>query len=261
MPTTTNDGVTLNYKRDGSGETVTFICDAGFGPWQWAWQYDGLAGPYETLLWDIRGTGRSDAPPGPYQVETLASDLEAVLAASAVRRTHLVGAGLGGMIALQYAREYNRAASLSLFGTAPRGAAVDLDALRDLHPTDRSQSALQASLAGAFSDSFRNSQSDIVDQICDWRREDDAQSEGLDAQIAAVRSFELEQLYELTLPTLVCQGLEDPVVEPATGRALAEDLPKGCFEPVEGKRLCFIEHARAVTDRLDGFLTAESLEN
>ena len=260
MPTTRSDGVTLHYDTAGSGEPVVFVPDAGYGAWQWAWQYDGLAGPYRTIVWDLPGTGQSDTPPGPYAVGTLAADLEAVLAATDVRSVHVVGAGLGGMIALQYAREFDRARTLTLFGTAPRGDLVDRDTLRMLHPPDPSPEERRESLSGAFSAEFRATQSETIDRICEWRSAEDAGENGFEAQVAAMSDFEAGPLYELTLPTLVCHGLADPVVEMEVGRELAAALPRGAFEPVEGRRLCHVEHSRAVTDRLDGFLTEHSRE-
>jgi len=70
---------------------------------------------------DARGVGRSDAPPGPYTVEALASDVDAVCAAEGIRNAHLVGYGLGGMVALAYALASSRPASLSVIGTPPAG--------------------------------------------------------------------------------------------------------------------------------------------
>jgi pimeloyl-ACP methyl ester carboxylesterase len=255
--TTTDDGVELFFETAGSGECIAFVGDCGFGAWQWAWQYDGLAGPYETLAWDLRGTGRSDTPPGPYDVDRLAADFEDVLAANSVRRVHVVGAGLGGMVALRYAREYGRAASLSLFGTASRGEDVDIDALQALFPDpepneEPTAERIRVSLDGAFSEQFR--QSPPCEQLIEWRIEEDSLGAGLDAQIAAVERFEAGPLYELTVPTLVFHGEADPVVNADLGRELAEELPRGQFEAVEGKRLAHVEHARAVTDRLDGFV-------
>lgn len=255
MPTTSSDGVSLHYETDGEGEPVVFVPDAGYGAWQWAPQYDGLAGPYRTVVWDLRGTGRSEPSPGPYEVATLTADLEAVLASAELRHVNLVGAGLGGMIALGYARAYDRARSLTLFGTAPRGSLVDGDTLRSLHPTDRTNSSLADSLAGAVTDEFRDDQPETIDRICEWRAAEDADGAALDAQFAAMERFEAGPLYELTLPTLVCHGLADPVVDADVGRQLAEELPAGEFEPVAGKHLCQFEHGRAVTDRLDGFLS------
>lgn len=251
--TITPDGQTLYYETAGTGETVALVGDAGFGAWQWAWQFDRLAGPYKALVWDMRGTGRSDAPPGPYTVDTLADDLEAVLDAIEGRRIHLVGAGLGGMVALRYARRAGNVASLALFGTAPDGSRLDKSALRDLYaPTDDAQ-ALRDSLTGAFSADFLADE-ERVSRICDWRAAEDAPPAAVDAQVAAMTGFEAGPLHELTVPALVCQGSADPVVPVAVGQGLASDLPRGTFEPVAGKRLCFIEHSRAVTDRLFTFL-------
>lgn len=254
MPTTTtDDGTELYYRSAGSGDTVAFVGECGFGAWQWAWQYDGLSGPYETVVWDLRGTGRSDAPDGPYSVDRLAADLEAVLAANSVRTAHVVGAGLGGMVALRYAREYSRARTLALFGTAPAGEGVDTVALRELFPESSGDDALRATLSGAFSRRFLDEAGAVVDRICEWREEGDAGTGGREAQIRALESFDAGPLYELAVPVLVFNGLDDPVTDPAVGRDLAAALPRGSFEPVEGRHLPQVEHARAVTDRLDGF--------
>lgn len=250
MPTATRDGVALHYDADGDGETVAFVSDVGYGAWQWGWQHRAVAGPRQSLVWDLRGTGRSDAPPGPYDVATLAADFEAVLADAGVDRTHVVGAGLGGLVALRYAREYGRARSLTCLCTPPSGDAVDADALRALHPEERSDDALADSLAGAFSPAFLDARPDLRDRIVEWRREDDADPAAVEAQTAALTSFEPEPLYELSVPTLVCWGVDDPVVDADAARRLAADLPRGAGEPVEGRHLCFIEHSRAVTERL-----------
>ncbi len=255
MPRVSHDGVELYYEQAGSGDTVAFVGEAGYGAWQWGWQYDAVAGPFEALVWDLRGTGRSDAPPGPYGVDTLAADLEAVLSDSGARRAHLVGAGLGGMVALRHAREYDRTVTLSLFGVAP-GEAVDESAFRGLHAEDEER--LRESLAGAFSESFRDQ--GAVDRVCEWRTQEDASARAFDAQAAAALEFEPGPLYEHQLPTVVYHGVDDPVVPLAAGRRLAEALPRGRFEPVDGRRLCFIEHARAVNDHLVGFLDEHGRE-
>lgn len=250
MPETTRDGTTLYYETDGEGETVAFVPDVGYGAWLWGWQYGAVAGPREALVWDLRGTGRSDAPPGPYGVDALAADFEAVLAAASVDRAHVVGAGLGGMIALRHARTYDRTRTLSLFCTAANGDALDGAALRALHPDERDTQSLRESLSGALSPAVREARPDLIEQICEWRRNEDATRETVAAQAAAMEGFAAGPLYELTVPTLVCYGREDPVVPEAAARELAGNLPRGEGEPVAGRHLCFVEHSRAVTDRL-----------
>jgi 3-oxoadipate enol-lactonase len=257
VPTTTIEGVSLYYEAEGAGETVVFVGEAGLGAWQWAWWYDELTGPYETVVWDLPGTGNSDAPSGPCDVDELASALEAVLAAVDARRAHVVGAGLGGMVALRYAREYDRAATLTLCGTAPRGEVVDVEALETLNAGDAiaagDSEAVRESLAVGFSEALLAEEA-VVEQLCAWRLAEDADPDGFAAQLDALRAFEAGPLYELTLPTLVCHGLADPVVDHEVGERLAEGLPRGTFESVEGRHLSHVEHATAVADRFDGFV-------
>lgn len=250
MSTVTRDGIGLHYETDGTGETIAFVNDAGYGAWLWGWQQPAVRGKRRTLVWDLRGTGRSDAPPGPYDVDTLAADFEAVLADAGVRRAHVVGAGLGGMVALRHARQSDRVRTLTLFGTAPGGDALDGSALCGLHPATDDPGRLRVSLDGAITPAFRDAHPDVIERICEWRAEEDAGESGVAAQVQAALSFETGPLYEVSLPTLVCHGLDDPVVPVEAGRRLAGDLPRGVFEPVEGRHLCFVEHARAVTDRL-----------
>ncbi|SFR85569.1 Pimeloyl-ACP methyl ester carboxylesterase [Halomicrobium zhouii] len=256
MPSVDRNGTRLHYDVDGTGPTVAFIGDVGAGAWLWGWQQPALAGPYETLVWDLRGTGRSDAPPGPYDVATLVNDLEAVLSDHSVADVHLVGAGLGGMVALAYAHRYNRANSLTLLGTAANGDAVT-DRLSTLRAAPDDPEALRASLDAAFAADLAD-YPDVVDQITEWRAEDDAALDGWDAQAAAMREFEAPPLYEVTLPSLVMHGVEDVIVPASAGESLAEDLPRGDYQAVEGGHWCFIEESAAVSDALVRWLDEQT---
>jgi len=250
MPTTTRDGVTLHYGTTGDGPTVVFVGDVGYGAWLWGWHHDAVAGPYEALVWDLRGTGESDAPAGAYDVGTLAADLEAVLSAHGVGSAHLVGAGLGGMVTLRYAHEYNRARTLTLYNTAASGAAIDADALAGLSLDNGSE----RSLDGAVSPGFREDAADLVDRIEGWRDAEDATGDAFDAQAAAMTGFAAPPLYEVTQPAEVYYGVADPVVPADAAESLGADLPRGEATAVEGRHLSFVEHATAVTDRLVAFL-------
>lgn len=252
MPTTSaDDGTELYYEVDGSGETIVFLGEAGLGAWQWGPQYTSVPGSYRTVVWDFPGTGRSESPSEDLDVDRLSRDLETVLSATGVKSCHLVGAGLGGMVCLRYARSFDRAETLTLFNTAPSGDAVDTDALGVLCGVDGQHAD---PLSVAFSAAFRDANPEVLDRISGWRREDDADTAAFDRQVAAIEGFEAGPLYELTVPTLVCHGADDSVVDASVGEALATDLPRGNHVPVEGRHLCFFEHSRAVTDRMLDFI-------
>jgi len=255
MPTATNGGVELYYETAGSGPTVAFVNPVGYGGWCWAWLADALVGPVEVLVRDPRGTGRSDAPPGPYDVGALADDLEAVLADHGAGDVHLVGAGLGGMVALRYALDGTPASTLTLLGTAADGSRVDEAALSGLTADRDDERALRESLRGAFSPGIVDDDPGIVDRIVDWRREDDADPDGWAAQTAAMTGFDVsDRCHEITTPALVCHGRHDDVVPVAAGRDLAEGLPRGEFREVDAGHLVAVEEPSAVEDALTAFL-------
>lgn len=261
MPTATWRGGSLHYATDGpaDGHSVAFVNPVGYGAWVWGWHQPALAGPRETVVWDLPGTGRSDPVPD-LDVDSLADGLETVLADHETPKVHLVGAGLGGMVALRYARRFGRARSLTLLATAATGEAVDEAALEALAlPAEASgtdaRAACREGLAGAFTPGFREAEQAQVDAICDWRLGEDATGAAWTAQAGAMTGFRAEPLYEVAAPALVCHGVADPVVPEAAGRSLASDLPRGQFEAVEGRHLAFVERARAVTDRLEAFFT------
>lgn len=252
MPHATNGAVSLYYEADGAGEPVLFCGDIGLGAWQWGWQHAAVAGPYETLVMDTRGCGRSDAPQGNCSVEALARDAGAVLQAHDVRKAHVVGAGLGGMAALSLAHNTGRVRSLTLIGTAAAGDAYDPGPLF-AEPSD--EAGLRESLEHAFSSEFVDAQPEVLDQITEWRAMEDADGESWERQRAALGEFDIGPLYEITEPSLVIHGEDDELCSVEAGEALADGLPRGEFLDVEGAgHFVHMEASKDVNDQLVAFL-------
>lgn len=252
MPYASNDGVSLYYEADGDGEPVLCCGDIGLGAWQWGWQHAALAGPYELLVGDTRGCGRSDDPPAPCTIETLAEDAVSLLRDHGVRAAHVVGAGLGGMVALELARTTGRVRSLTLVGTALAGDGYHPEPMRG-DPTDDQE--LRQSLEAAFSREFVDAQPDAISDIVEWRAAEDADPDSWERQAAALDTFAIGAPYEITEPALVVHGSDDRLCPPARGEELAADLPNGELYEVEGAgHLAHIEASREVNDEILGFL-------
>jgi len=267
MPTTSRGDRTIGYETAGDGPAVAFVPTLGYGPWQWSWQVPAIAGPFEAIAIEPWGTGGSEAPAagsGSDTVAALVHDVEAVLADADARRVHLLGVGLGGHVALEHARRYDRARSLALIATTPGlpDAEPPSSIVETLYASRDDPDAVRDSLAAALSPAFRAEQPAVLDGIVEWRTAEDAARQSWAALAPAFSSWERPwPLHEVTLPALVVHGGADAVVPPENGERLADLLPRGereCFP--EAGHLVTIERSRPVNDRLVGFLEAQTAD-
>ena len=114
-----NGDLTLNYQVTGEGEHVVLIHGLGANMAFW---YMGiarvLARHYNVVSYDLRGHGRSSAPPTGYDLPHLSGDLAALLDHLGMDRVHLVGHSHGARVALHYALTHpRRTQSLTLADT------------------------------------------------------------------------------------------------------------------------------------------------
>jgi len=287
MPFTTRDSVSLYYERDQGGKergTVVFVEGLGVGRWLWHWQREAFADAYDLLLPDNRGSGESDAPLPPvvprlpqalrvlwflkiggYSIEGMAADLEAVLADAGVERAHVVGASMGGMIAQQYALEYDRAESLCLLCTTHGGEdAVPIPDETQAQIYDTPEDATERErirhrMGPALTDRFVTENPETIDQILDWREEQDADEVPREAQGAAGANFDVsDRVGSIDLPTLVLHGTDDRVLPVENGRRIAEKLPDARLEILEGApHMLMIERSKEVNELLEAFLAKQ----
>jgi pimeloyl-ACP methyl ester carboxylesterase len=281
----TEGGVAHGDDADGAAasgsdpETVALVEGLGYGRWMWRWQRERLAEEgYRVVVWDNRGTGDSDVPDGPYTIEEMASDLDAVLDAVGAERAHVVGASMGGMIAQQYALDYDRAESLALLCTSHGGEeavevpeetqtrmfGVPADIVEQSSTGNQTQSddayereAIRYKMKPAMTDGFWRANEDLIESIVDWRLESDAPDEAREAQAAAVADFDAsDRLAEIEIPAFVAHGTDDRVLPVENADLLARKLPNAELVIFEGgPHLFFIEQAEAVNDQLVEFLS------
>lgn len=112
MPTAFVNSITINY-------TISNPPTGADGPWlvlingladdlqTWSANIPAFtAAGYRVLAFDNRGIGLSSRPDGPYTAEMMAADLHALLVHLDIRKFHLLGVSMGGMVAQAYALNY-----------------------------------------------------------------------------------------------------------------------------------------------------------
>ena len=120
MPFAHNGGVGLHWRAEGDGEPVLMIMGLGANSLGWYRVLPHVAEHYRGIVFDNRGTGRSDPIGRVLKMEDLVEDALAVLDAAGEQSAHVVGASMGGMIAQQLALHHpDRVRSLALCCTTP----------------------------------------------------------------------------------------------------------------------------------------------
>ena len=251
----------IAWDRRGNGAPLLLIHGLGYARWGWEPVLPELAEQFDVILFDNRGIGESDAPPGPYTVAEMAADAVQVLDETGVARAHVVGTSLGGMIAQELALAHpERVDRLVLACTTPGG--------QKAHPMPQVTVALMAEAAtlepavalrrfveNALAPATVEAHPEIVEQIMAHRLATAQQPAAWAAQASAGATFDAyDRLGALAAPTLVQHGDEDVVVDPRNADLLVELLPDARLERVPGGHLFFWEAPEQFVSSVSGFL-------
>lgn len=98
------NGITTYYERRGEGPPLVFVHASIVDHSMWDAQVAALSDDYTTVVYDLRGHGRTGgSTESAYTPALFARDLEALVTALDLDRPVLCGLSLGGMVALEYA--------------------------------------------------------------------------------------------------------------------------------------------------------------
>ncbi len=122
MPTARINGVSLAYRDAGSGMPILFIHGHPFNQSMWDSQVAALTWKYRVITYDIRGYGASEVPATEATtLETMASDINALLDHLNIPKAVIAGLSMGGQIAMAFADQFpHRLSGLILAATFPQ---------------------------------------------------------------------------------------------------------------------------------------------
>ncbi|OHV32795.1 MULTISPECIES: alpha/beta fold hydrolase [Pseudofrankia] len=208
---------------------------------------------------DLRGHGAS--PPSPdFTIEQMADDVAATLDAAGIGRVAVAGLSLGGSVAQAFAsRDVDRTVALALIDTT---AWYGPDA-----PQQWGQRAAKAHASGMrslaefqldrwFSDGFRQEHPRLCEELLDRFARNDLPS--YEATCRALGAFDLrDRVTEISAPTLVIVGSDDPATPPSHAQDLCERIPGASLHVLRGARhLTPVERPEEVGGLLETFFTS-----
>ena len=245
---------------------LILIQGMGFDRFGWQPVLRKLGRHFRLVLVDNRGTGRSDLPPGSFSVADMAADILAVLDGGGIRRAHVMGVSLGGMVAQELAVHHpERVDGLVLVSTTPGWPfaypmpAVSVALIAATGRMTR-EVALRRHTENALSARTVKHRPEVADRLVEVQSSRPADPRALPAQAAAGARYagRLRQT-RINARTLVVNGDADTVVDPRNGKLLADRIPGAqlMIFPELG-HLLFWEDPDGFTDVVTSFLLASN---
>jgi len=216
----------------GDGPPLVLLAGLGSTAAIWGDLPEVLGRHFRVLALDNRGVGGSRSGPA-FTFDGAVTDVEAVLDARNAERAAVLGASMGGVIALHAAlaspARYSRLVVASSAGHLSSHGRRALELLRDLllyAPPDRVGAGL---MTLAFAPPFHERHRRFVDGTAAIWGLDEADLPGALAQVDhLLEGWDLRpSLGGLELPALVLCGGRDPVVAAEDSAELVEVLPSG----------------------------------
>ena len=236
------NGQELYFEVHGQGPPLVLIMGIGYDATLWTLaQVPELSRTFQVVIFDNRDVGRSAAATGPYTTADMADDVAALLDALEIRRAHLLGLSMGGMIAQEFAlRHAKRLHRLVLSGCGAAPARVAFDPIRTwnwVKATDRTGEVFAGQqFTCLFSNGFLRNVEAVQQTVAFLTSNPNPiGAEAYDRQAQAyLRHDALDRLAGVKSPTLVVVGEQDLLTPPWVCREVADRIPGCRFEMIKG---------------------------
>ena len=220
LPARGPDAAGLYYEVHGPDDAPPLILSSGLGGSADYWKPNlrALGSHFRTIVYDHRGTGRSDrALPDTVTVEHLAADILALMDALELPKAHLIGHAAGGVaglaLALSAPRRLGKLVVVNGWSSPDphflRCFAARLALLRDSGP----EAYLRAQPIFLYPAAWISEHSAELDAELPHQLATFPGSETMEKRIAALASFDVsDKLEELSTPLLALAAKDDMLV-------------------------------------------------
>ncbi len=224
MPRVQIDGVGIYYESHGAGFPLVLTYCLGGNASMWAGQIPAFAKHYRYVVWDPRGHGGSESPPLPeqYGVQRSAEDLRGLLDHLEIERAYVGGLSMGGGITARFTVAYpERVEALIILDSNTASGVPLTPARREVR--EKTIALCEAGDMDAVATYFlqANASYHLVEG------DSPAARKRLHQMIRALNpvgfantmrammqtDFPTERLAQITAPTLVLAGEQDPALE------------------------------------------------
>ncbi len=222
------NGAQIYYESHGTGENLLLISPLGADSSFWSRQTQELAKHFRVITFDSRGAGFSSSCDQNCSTQQAAEDAAALLKHLGVRRTHVVGLALGGLIAQVLGANHpelvDHLVLASSYAKADGPMCELIRRWQTIAVTQGMEELFDACLPYLFSTDYVADTNGELDQLRTFFHLNLQDSQSFVYQSdSGIRHDSTLRLAAIRCPTLVLHGEEDRVVS----RTLAVELAAG----------------------------------
>jgi 3-oxoadipate enol-lactonase len=259
MPFLQLDGARIRYEVSGPEQALTLVLSNSLGTdlAMWDPQVAALNRHFRIVRYDTRGHGQSSVTPGPYTIDQLADDVNALFDHLKLDRVYFCGLSMGGMTAMSLAlRAPQRLHKIVLCSTAPKiGTPETWNTRIETVRTGGMAAVVDGVLQRWYTSEFRASAPQAIESTRQTLLKTSV--EGYVACCAAVRDADMrDAIVGIQVPTLIITGAHDPVTTPADGHFMEQRIAAARYYELPAAHLSNIEAPAAFTNELSSFLKA-----
>ncbi|TPG42997.1 pyrimidine utilization protein D [Sphingomonas koreensis] len=238
----------LHYETHGPADAAPLLLSAGLGgsARYWGPNLAALAARHRVILYDHRGTGRSDrALPVTVSVDDLADDMLAVLDAVGIERARVMGHAAGGIaglaLALKAPERIDRLIVVNGWASPDPHFRRCFDARLALLRHAGAEAYLRAQPIFLYPANWTAAHSAALDAELPEQLAHFPGAATMEKRIAALAAFDVAgRLAAIATPTLVIVSPDDMLVPSDAGARLAAGLPNATLAAIPGGHACNI---------------------
>jgi 3-oxoadipate enol-lactonase len=227
-----SNGINLYYEEQGTGPPVVLVSGLGASRLNWAPALPALKARFRCITPDNRGTGLSDAPPGPYTIDAMADDIAGLISHLGAAPVRVVGWSLGGSVVqsllINHGDLVDRAVLVAALPSYSEIQHAWLDATLALRESGASDVAKAVyGMPWAFGPRhLSNHQAAFAGLRLVGSDPHPTSLDAYKAQAAAIRAYDSrEHLPGIATPTLILVGAEDVLTPVAQSIEMAALIP------------------------------------
>jgi len=245
MPKAKVNGISINYRVQGKGEPLVLIMGYSGDQTGWMFQTGAFKKYYRVITFDNRGVGKTDKPTGAYSTKMMADDTVGLMDHLGIKKAHILGISMGGMIAQAVAIGYPQRIDRLVLGctfagrSGPSGLSPEYPKALgfDENYTDddaRSMPILKL-VDNLYSLAFNRLLFRIMFVPIAKIQARFNGNTGLRGQLEAVLAHNtLDNLPAVKVPTLVICGTKDRVIKPGSSEVIAKLIPNAKLVQIDG---------------------------